>query len=142
MVIYLRERRKKEERGTVKNPPSHDRAIEKMLKCNHALLVFGLLVTTQLSIEASASSPLLSTNEVRRSTGAATTSTATKTPLKSSSSFLRTTTTIQKLPPSITQQSKGGDYGPDNSGCAPGCDYVNGFKCCGSKCNAIEMPCE
>jgi hypothetical protein len=52
------------------------------------------------------------------------------------------TTLDQALPPSIQAQTKGGLYGPDSSGCNPGCDPVNGFKCCGTTCRDLEMACD
>ena len=67
----------------------------------------------------------------------------------SSTSFRRVATSLehlrmthQKLPPSISQQSAGANYGSDTSKCNEGCDYVNGFKCCTDKCVTLEMSCE
>ena len=70
---------------------------------------------------------------------------ATPTTTLTSSSFRRTAASLSirkmKMPPSISEQSKGGNYGVDTSGCNPGCDPVNGFKCCGAQCLSFEMPC-
>lgn len=64
-------------------------------------------------------------------------------PPTSSLNFRRMKTTLdQALPPSIQAQTKGGLYGPDSSGCNPGCDPVNGFKCCGTTCRDLEMACD
>ena len=77
-----------------------------------------------------------------------TTAAAATTPPSSSSlpaliNFRRMKTTLgHALPPSIQAQTKGGLYGPDSSGCNPGCDPVNGFKCCGTTCRDLEMACD
>ena len=39
-------------------------------------------------------------------------------------------------------QTEGGDYGRDISKCNPGCDYTTGYRCCGDKCQDIELSCD
>jgi hypothetical protein len=72
------------------------------------------------------------------------TQTAQKVHVSSSDATTITSTTRfrQQLPPTIQEQTKGGENGRDISGCAPGCDFVNSYKCCGNKCVDMEMSCD
>jgi hypothetical protein len=108
-----------------------ERPITLLLSSSHATTMKGwpLIFTITSTVCAASSQPRI----------------ATPTTTLTSSSFRRTAASLSirkmKMPPSISEQSKGGNYGVDTSGCNPGCDPVNGFKCCGKQCLSFEMPC-